>query len=82
MMQQTTKSSKYAGLASSNDFKFQFNSIEQIESNKSSLLLRNILQNTHSHTLQLFTMIIKIGSIYKSLMLQYNEFLHLNRVYY
>jgi hypothetical protein len=37
--------------------------IEQISSNKSSLLLKIILQN--SQTLQLSTMIIKTESIYK-----------------
>jgi len=38
--------------------------IEQAAPNKSSLLLKNILQNTH--TLQLFAMIINTESIYKS----------------
>ncbi len=40
------------------------NMIEQIATNKSSLLLKNILQNTQ--ILQLFTMVIKTESIYKS----------------
>ena len=39
--------------------------IERVDWNKSSLLLNNILQNTQ--TLQLFTMIIKTESIYKSI---------------
>jgi hypothetical protein len=39
--------------------------IEQVAWNISSLLLNNILQNTQ--TLQLFTMIIKTESIYKSI---------------
>jgi len=38
--------------------------IEQVALNKSSLLLRNILQPTQ--TLQYFTIIIKTESIYKS----------------
>jgi hypothetical protein len=38
--------------------------IEQIAWNKSSLVLKKILQNTQ--TLQLFTMIIKSESIFKS----------------
>ncbi len=38
--------------------------IEQVAWNKSSLLLKSILQNTQ--TLQLFKMIIKMESIYKS----------------
>ncbi len=38
--------------------------IEQVPSNKSSLLLKNILQNTQR--LQLFTINIKTESIYKS----------------
>ena len=40
------------------------NSIEQVTWNKSSLLLKSILQNLH--TLQLLTMIIKTESTYKS----------------
>jgi hypothetical protein len=38
--------------------------IEQVAWNKLSSILQNILQNTQ--TLQLFTMIIKTESIYKS----------------
>jgi hypothetical protein len=38
--------------------------MQQVASNKSSLLLRTILQNTQ--TLQQFTKIIKTESIYKS----------------
>jgi hypothetical protein len=37
--------------------------VEKVASNKSSLLLKIILQNTQ--TLKLFTMIIKTGNIYK-----------------
>jgi hypothetical protein len=38
--------------------------IEQVVQNKLGLLLKNILQNTQ--TVQLFTVIIKTESIYKS----------------
>jgi hypothetical protein len=38
--------------------------IEQVALNKSSLLLKNILQNTQ--TLQLYTITIKTESIYKT----------------
>ncbi len=41
-----------------------YNLKEQVSLNKSSLLLKNILQNTR--TLQLLTKIIKTESIYKS----------------